>query len=87
MTCDTLIIVGTSLTVYPAAGFIRYFRGKNLVVINKQETNSCFFLRIERQPVPAEGMVGLGKPRWTRIHRQWLLQQTAGIATGCRRGL
>lgn len=39
MTCDTLIIVGTSLTVYPAAGFVRYFRGKNLVVINKQSTN------------------------------------------------
>lgn len=39
MTCDTLIVVGTSLTVYPAAGFIRYFRGRNLVVINKQPTN------------------------------------------------
>ena len=39
MTCDTLIVVGTSLTVYPAAGFIRYFRGKNLVVINKQATS------------------------------------------------
>ena len=39
MTCDTLIVVGTSLTVYPAAGFIRYFRGSNLVVINKQPTN------------------------------------------------
>lgn len=39
MTCDTLIIVGTSLTVYPAAGFIRYFRGRNLIVINKQETS------------------------------------------------
>lgn len=39
MTCDTLIIVGTSLTVYPAAGFVRYFRGKNLIVINKQSTS------------------------------------------------
>lgn len=39
MTCDTLIVVGTSLTVYPAAGFIRYFRGRNLVVINKDETS------------------------------------------------
>ena len=39
MTCNTLIVVGTSLTVYPAAGFIRYFRGNNLVVINKQETS------------------------------------------------
>ena len=40
MTCDTLIIIGTSLTVYPAAGFIRYFRGSNLVVINKQPTSA-----------------------------------------------
>ena len=38
MTCDTLIIIDTSLRVYPAAGFIRYFRGKYLVVINKDST-------------------------------------------------
>ena len=38
MNADMLIIGGTSLTVYPAAGFIRYFRGKNLVLINKQKT-------------------------------------------------
>ena len=35
---DMLIIGGTSLAVYPAAGFIDYFRGKYLVVINKSET-------------------------------------------------
>ena len=35
---DTLIIGGTSLVVYPAAGFVDYFRGKHLVVINKSET-------------------------------------------------
>ena len=35
---DMLIIGGTSLVVYPAAGFIDYFRGKNLVVINKNTT-------------------------------------------------
>lgn len=35
---DTLIIGGTSLAVYPAAGLIRYFRGRELVVINKQPT-------------------------------------------------
>ncbi len=35
---DTLIIGGTSLVVYPAASFVDYFRGKNLVVINKGET-------------------------------------------------
>ena len=37
---DTLIIGGTSLIVYPAAGFVRYFRGKHLVVINKTETQA-----------------------------------------------
>lgn len=35
---DTLIIGGTSLTVYPAAGLVNYFRGKNLVLINKSFT-------------------------------------------------
>ena len=36
---DTLIIGGTSLVVYPAAGLIRYFRGKHLVLINKTKTS------------------------------------------------
>lgn len=36
-TCETLIIGGTSLVVYPAASFVRYFRGKNLIVINLGE--------------------------------------------------
>jgi len=35
---DTLIIGGTSLTVYPANGFVNYFNGKNLVIINKSPT-------------------------------------------------
>lgn len=35
---ETLIIGGTSLVVYPAAGLIDYFNGKNLVLINKSET-------------------------------------------------
>ena len=35
---DMLIVAGTSLTVYPASGFINYFRGKNLVLINKDST-------------------------------------------------
>ena len=34
---DMLIIGGTSLTVYPAASFINYFRGKTVVVINQSE--------------------------------------------------
>lgn len=36
---DLLIIGGTSLKVYPAASFINYFRGKNIVVINKDNIN------------------------------------------------
>ena len=35
---DLLIIAGTSLTVYPAAGLIRYFRGRHLVLINRDAT-------------------------------------------------
>ncbi len=34
---DMLIIGGTSLTVYPAASFVNYFRGKNLVIINRDK--------------------------------------------------
>lgn len=37
-TADTLIVAGTSLTVYPAAGLIRYFRGNNIVLINRDVT-------------------------------------------------
>lgn len=36
---EVLIIGGTSLAVYPAAGFIDYFSGKHLVVINMDKTN------------------------------------------------
>ncbi|MDR2457385.1 MAG: NAD-dependent protein deacylase [Clostridiales Family XIII bacterium] len=35
---DTLIVGGTSLVVYPAAGLVRYFSGNHLVLINKTET-------------------------------------------------
>ena len=35
---DVLIVAGTSLTVYPAAGFIDYFRGRDLVLINRDPT-------------------------------------------------
>lgn len=37
-TCDVLIVGGTSLSVYPAAGFLQYFRGKYLILINKDKT-------------------------------------------------
>lgn len=36
---DTLIVGGTSLVVYPAAGLIRYYKGNKLVLINKSSTN------------------------------------------------
>ena len=36
--CDTLIVVGTSLTVYPVSGLVNYFRGKNLVILNRDAT-------------------------------------------------
>ena len=35
---DTMIIAGTSLTVYPAAGLVHYFRGRHLVLINRDAT-------------------------------------------------
>ena len=35
---DTLIVAGTSLTVYPAAGLVQYFRGNNLILINRDPT-------------------------------------------------
>lgn len=37
---DCLIVAGTSLVVYPAAGFIRYFKGKHFVLINKTPTSA-----------------------------------------------
>ena len=38
-TCDVLIVGGTSLTVYPAAGLVQYFQGKHLIIINKSTTS------------------------------------------------
>ncbi len=37
---DCLIVAGTSLAVYPAAGFINYFSGRHFVLINKTETSA-----------------------------------------------
>lgn len=39
MQADTLVVIGTSLSVYPAAGFIRYFRGSCLILLNKSATS------------------------------------------------
>ncbi len=36
---DLLIVAGTSLTVYPASGLINYFKGENLVLINRDKTD------------------------------------------------
>ena len=35
---DLMIVAGTSLTVYPAAGLVRYFRGRRLILINRDDT-------------------------------------------------
>lgn len=49
---DTLIIGGTSLVVYPAAGFINYFRGKHLAVINKSQTSAdCAAELVINEPI------------------------------------
>lgn len=37
--CDLLIIGGTSLNVYPAASFIRYFKGRHMVLVNMDKTS------------------------------------------------
>jgi NAD-dependent deacetylase len=37
---ELLIVGGTSLSVYPAAGLLRYFHGDALVLINKTETSA-----------------------------------------------
>ena len=39
MQADTMVVIGTSLVVYPAAGFVRYFKGNALIVINKSKTD------------------------------------------------
>ena len=36
---DTLLVIGTSLVVYPAASYIRFYGGDNLVIINKSKTD------------------------------------------------
>ncbi len=38
LNAEVLIVAGTSLTVYPASGLIQFFKGKYLVLINKDET-------------------------------------------------
>ena len=49
---DVLIIGGTSLNVYPAASFIRFFKGKHLILMNKSETSMDYLAtKIIRKPI------------------------------------
>ena len=49
---DMLIIGGTSLVVYPAAGLIRYYRGDKLVLVNKGETGADSYANLViREPI------------------------------------
>jgi NAD-dependent deacetylase len=64
MGCECLIVVGTSLKVYPAAGFLRYFKGKYLVVINKERTdidNQCDLVINEDVVTVIENLQNLDK--------------------------
>jgi len=59
---DCLVVTGTSLVVYPAAGLIRYFRGKYLVLINLSETAQDHYADL----VEGEGWRGF-KPNQGKI--------------------
>ncbi|MCL2615651.1 MAG: NAD-dependent protein deacylase [Dehalococcoidia bacterium] len=51
-TADTLIVGGTSLNVYPAAGLIRYFEGAHMVLINKEQTSADYHAELViRDPI------------------------------------
>ena len=54
---DTLIVAGTSLVVYPAAGFIRYFGGRNIIVINLGRANENAFYGINKDILYIDGRV------------------------------
>lgn len=58
---DTLIVAGTSLVVYPAAGLIDYFAGERLVVVNRNMTSRDRFADIViRTPIAATFARALG---------------------------
>ena len=56
---DVLIIAGTSLTVYPAAGFIDSFRGREIVLINRDETPADSRATLVLHEKVAEVMAGI----------------------------
>lgn len=43
---DTMLVIGTSLVVYPAASYIRFFGGDNLIIINKSKTDYDRFAKL-----------------------------------------
>lgn len=60
---DTLIVGGTSLVVYPAAGMVERFKGKNLILINKSQTEMD-----DKATLVINGRIGkvLGEePQWS----------------------
>ena len=61
---DVLIVGGTSLVVYPAAGLLQYFRGSKLILINKEEIEESAVLAAEFEVgiVPAFVVFRDGKP-------------------------
>ena len=44
---DLMLVIGTSLAVYPAASYIRYFGGENLVLLNKTKTPYSEYAALE----------------------------------------
>ncbi|MEA4911163.1 MAG: NAD-dependent protein deacylase [Oscillospiraceae bacterium] len=60
---DVLIVAGTSLTVYPAAGLVRYFGGDSLVLINRDKTqlDSCADLVLHEKVGEALSKIAVDK--------------------------
>jgi NAD-dependent deacetylase len=56
---DVLIVAGTSLAVYPAAGLLRYFKGKQMIFINKDKTDYDKYADIIINEPFAETMTGI----------------------------
>ena len=90
MAADLMIVGGTSLAVYPAAGLLQYYQGKELVLINKTDVLPYFDFDMDkvveyahrRNPnlkiFPISAKSGLGVDAW----RQWLLEETEAWKKG-----
>ena len=44
--CDTLIVIGSSLSVYPVSGLINYYKGNKLIIINRDKTPYDFLANL-----------------------------------------